>query len=66
MMTMMMMMMRITQFHRISWAALRSMELEKKAGVKSPTYGNGKDPSQQQQSACCIIPGVDCLRQVAT
>ena len=42
------------------------MEVEKKAGNKSKKYGNDKDPSQHQRSASCIIPGVDCLRQVAT
>jgi len=42
------------------------MEVEKKAGFKIATYGNGKDPYQHQRSASCIIPGVDCLRHVAT
>ena len=42
------------------------MEVEKKAGIKSLSYGNGKDPYQHQRSASCIIPVLDCLRQVAT
>jgi len=42
------------------------MEVEKKVWIESPTYGNGKDPYQYQRSASCIIPGMECLRQVAT